>query len=119
MELMAAHVVDAMDSGKYLQVARLVEGLSAEGGTMPYRAISVREKHEMQRSGPGYIFTSWISTAENVRNSTTCKRLAKYASIEVDVGKCMEHSRRGLRTKNWANGLCFFSGERNSSFVFP
>lgn len=119
MDLMAAHVVDAMDSGKYLQVARLVGRSSAEGGTMPYRAIFVREKHEIQRSGPGYIFTSWTSTAENVRNSTTCKRLAKYASIEVDVGKCMEHSSRGLRTKNWANGLCFFLGERNSSFVFP
>lgn len=118
MDLMAAHIVDAMDTGKYLQVARLVGSSPSGGRIMPYRAIFVREKHEMQRSGPGYIFTSWTCTAESVRNSTTCKRLAKYASMEVDVGKTMGHGLEGLITKTWTNGLCFFSGEK-LFFCFP
>jgi hypothetical protein len=116
MDAMAAYIVDAMDTGKYLQVACL-SGPSGVGRGA-YRAIFVRDRSEIQRPGPTYVFTSWMRTKKQARNGVECKTLAKYVSMEVSLDQTAQRSPQILRSKGWINGLCFFRGEMKSSFVF-
>ncbi|KAF2179577.1 hypothetical protein K469DRAFT_693945 [Zopfia rhizophila CBS 207.26] len=64
MDLMAACIVNAVDTRKYLQLARPVGGSPRAGRGTPYRAVFVSDRHELQCSGPTYIFTSWTRTEE-------------------------------------------------------
>jgi len=118
MDLMAACIVGAMDAGKYLQLARPVRGPS-KGHNPSYRAVFIRDKCDIQRSGPGYIFTSWAPTKEAIAQSNKCKTLAKYVSLEVAIGEMNGSEFWGLRSRKWVNGLCFFDREEKSPFVFP
>lgn len=117
IDAMAAYIVDAMDTRKYLQVARLSGPSGARQG-MPYRAIFVRDRSEIQGSGPTYVFTSWMRTNEQAQDEVECKTLAKYVSMEVSLNQMAQRPFRILRSKRWTNGLCFFWGETKSSFVF-
>ncbi|KAF2676093.1 hypothetical protein K458DRAFT_425038, partial [Lentithecium fluviatile CBS 122367] len=117
MDVMAAYLVNAMDTGKYLQVARLVSG-SAGAHDSRYRAIFVRDCNEIKRSGPTHVFTSWARTKEQIQEDVKCKSLAKYVSIEVSLDKNEQCHVRSLRSRGWTNGLCFFRGEIKSPFVF-
>jgi hypothetical protein len=54
MYMMAAYIVNAVDAGKYLQLARPVDGSCPR---VPYRAIFVRDRHEL-RPQPPFVFTS-------------------------------------------------------------
>jgi hypothetical protein len=118
INVMAACIVDGMDTGKYLQIARIV-GEQPEGGqSRPCRAIFVRDLEEMQRPGPRYVFTSWTPTKARLGDEVECKILAKYVSMEVIFDKRAQHGVPSLRGKRWINGLCFFAGEKKSPFVF-
>lgn len=118
MDMMAACIVDAMDTGKYLQLARSTEASSAGGRSIPYRALFIRDRQEMQQPGPTYIFTSWARTDERAGDTMKSRTIAKYMSVEVSLDETI-HGMTCLATKQWINGLCFFGGEKKTSFVFP
>lgn len=115
MDVMAAYVVNAMDTGKYLQVARLVSGSAHDSR---YRAVFVRDRNEIKRSGPTHVFTSWARANELTQKDMKRKTLAKYVSIEVSLDEKEQRQARSLRSRGWTNGLCFFGGESKFSFVF-
>ena len=119
MDLMAACVVNAMDRGDYLQVAHSVRQSPGHSRGIPYRAVFVRKHCEIQRSGPSYIFTSWSRTKDQVQDTTKCRSLAKYVSMEVSANEITSVGVTGLKIKGWVNGLCFFNGGMGSSFMFP
>ena len=118
MNVMAACIVNAMDTGKYLQVAHPIGLSPREGRGKPYRALFVRDLHDMKRSGPTYVFTSWTPTNEQIGETMKRKTLAKYVSMEVSVDGDVTSGSTSLRMKRWTNGLCFFSGETKVPFVF-
>lgn len=117
MDVMAASVVDAMDTGKYLQVARLVRD-SVGAHDSRYRAVFVRDRNEIKRSGPTHAFTSWARTKEQIQEDVKRKTLAKYVSMEVSLNENEQRQVRILKSRGWMNGICFFGGEIKSSFVF-
>lgn len=118
MDEMAAYLVDAMDAGKYLQVARIVSGSSGADHDTSYRAVFARDRNEIQRTGPTYIFTSWARTNEMIQDEVKCHTLAKYVSMEVSLDRKVKGQVQGLTSKRWTNGLCFFWGEIKTPFVF-
>ncbi|KAF2647142.1 hypothetical protein K491DRAFT_580240, partial [Lophiostoma macrostomum CBS 122681] len=116
MNIMAAGIVNAMDAGKYLQLARPV-GSSHE--SLPYRAVFIRDHQEIQQPGPTYIFTSWNRTNEQTKDMKKCKTLAKFMSMEVSIDRTTTGGPTILRSMRWINGLCFFHGDERVPFVFP
>jgi hypothetical protein len=118
IDVMAACIVNGMDNGKYLQVARLVKKPPGGGLSIPCRAIFVRDHNEMQRPGPTYVFTSWSRTKDWVGEKVECKTLAKYVSMEVSFDEMAQHGVPSLRSQRWINGLCFFDGEMKSQVIF-
>ncbi|KAF2809960.1 uncharacterized protein BDZ99DRAFT_462590 [Mytilinidion resinicola] len=116
MDMMAACIVNAIDSKKYLQLARPIGGLPKGGRGVPYRAIFTRDRDELRHSGPTYIFTSWSRTKERKQEASQYRSLAKYVSVEVSINTTNGLAR--LKNRKWANGLCFFDGEANHPFVF-
>ncbi|OCK74398.1 hypothetical protein K432DRAFT_409897 [Lepidopterella palustris CBS 459.81] len=118
MNMMAARIVNAMDTGKYLQLARPIGGFPRKGRGIPYRAVFIRDRHELQRSGSAYIFTSWTRTEEPDGDRLKCKKIAKYVSMEVSVEGTTWDEPVRLRSKGWTNGLCFFDGEMKFPFAF-
>ncbi|KAF2464806.1 uncharacterized protein BDR25DRAFT_346578 [Lindgomyces ingoldianus] len=117
MDIMATSIVDAMDDGKYLQLARPVGGFPTTGRGIPYGAMFARDRSELQCPGPTYIFTSWARTKKQSEDTMQCKTLAKYVSVEVGVDVCDKLV--SLRTKKWINGLCLFRGQKKYPFIFP
>jgi hypothetical protein len=118
MNAMASGIVDAMDTGKYLQLARPVGGSLDSGRGVPYRAILIRDHRDLQSAGPTHIFTSWSRTKKQNQGEMETKRQAKYVSIEVGVDQDTSDGTVRLKTKKWVNGLCFFDGERKFPFIF-
>jgi len=117
MDVMAAGIVDAMDTGQYLQIARLIKGSSRGGQGKSCHTVFVRDYNERHSSGPTYVFTSWTRTDNQVGDEATCKALAKYASMEVSFDGKARHGMGSLKSKRWINGLCFFDGEVKSSYI--
>jgi hypothetical protein len=118
MNVMAACIVNAMDNGLYLRLARPVGGSPNQGRGIPYCGIFVQTHMALQQPGPTYVFSSWTCTREHARGDMTSRRVAKYASIEVCVDEETDREIVRLRSKKWINGLCFFEGEKKSPFVF-
>jgi hypothetical protein len=118
MNAMASGIVDAMDTGRYIQLARpLSRGLDSGRG-VPYRAILIRDRSDLQSAGPNYIFTSWSRTKKQTQGKMETSRLAKYVSVEVGVDQQRSDEIVRLKTKKWVNGLCFFDGEKKLPFIF-
>ncbi|KAF1828973.1 hypothetical protein BDW02DRAFT_651685 [Decorospora gaudefroyi] len=118
MNAMASGIVDAMDTGKYLQLACPVGGSLDSGGGVPYRAILVRDRVDLQSVGSTYVFTSWSRTNKHNEGIMETRKIAKYVSLVVDVDEGVENGISRLKTKRWINGLCFFDGEKKFPFVF-
>jgi hypothetical protein len=118
MNAMASAIVDAMDTGKYLQVARPVGGSLDSGQGVPYRAIFIRDRDDLQVGGSKYVFTSWSRTNKSQEGRLESRRIAKYVSLEVRVHEDISKGPAKLAIKKWVNGLCFFRGEKRSLFVF-
>ena len=118
MDIKAVSLLRAIESKKYLQLARPIGGNVQIGRGIPYRAIFVRDRHEIQKPGPKYAFTSWSRTQQCIQDGRGWKKLATYASLEVEVDGKTRDGLPVLKTKAWLNGLSFFEGERKFSFVF-
>lgn len=118
MDMMAVSLLSAIDSKKHLQFACPMGGHVQVGRGIPYRAVFVRDRHELQSPGPKYAFTSWSHTQHCVQDKRERKTLAKYASLEVEVDGKTRDGVLILKTKKWMNGLTFFDGETDSRFVF-
>ncbi|KAH8693457.1 hypothetical protein GQ44DRAFT_832700 [Phaeosphaeriaceae sp. PMI808] len=120
MNAMASGVVDAMDTRKYLQFARPVGRSPGSGRGIPYRAIFVRDRGDLQNVGStsAYIFTSWSRTNKHNKDEMQCRKIARYVSLEVGVDEEVSNETVKLRSKKWVNGLCFFEGEKKFPFVF-
>jgi hypothetical protein len=118
MDAMASAIVDAMDTGKYLQLARSVSGPLDLGRGVPYRAILIRDRSDLQSVGPTYVFTSWSRTNKRIEGKMESRKIAKYVSIVVDVDEGCDDRTVRLKSKAWINGLCFFDGEEKFPFVF-
>jgi hypothetical protein len=118
MNVMASSIVDAMDTGKYIQLARPVGNSLDSGRGVPYRALLVRDRNDLHSLGATYVFTSWSRTSRHRKGITETRKLAKYVSLVVDVGKDVESGPAMLKSNKWINGLCFFDGEEKSPFVF-
>ncbi|KAF2022451.1 hypothetical protein EK21DRAFT_119761 [Setomelanomma holmii] len=115
---MASGILDAMDTGKYLQLARPVGRLLSSGRGIPYRAILIRDRGDLQNVGPTYVFTSWSRTNKQNQDKMESKKIAKYVCIVVDVDAGLSDGTVRLKSKTWINGLCFFDGEKEFPFVF-
>jgi hypothetical protein len=85
MNVMASSIVDAMDTGKYLQLARPVGGSLDSGRGVPYRAILVRDHDDLQSVGSTYVFTSWSRTNKHNKGIMETRKIAKYVSLVVGV----------------------------------
>lgn len=118
MDIMAVSLLRAIDSKKYIQLARPIGGKVQTGRGIPYRAIFVRDRHELQIPGPKFAFTSWSRTQQCIEDRREWKTLATYASLEVEVDGKTQDGLPVLKTKAWLNGLSFFNGERKFPFVF-
>jgi hypothetical protein len=118
MNAMASSIVDAMDTGKYLQLARPIGGSLDSGRGVPYRAILVRDHGDLQSVGSTYVFTSWSRTNKHNKGIMETRKIAKYVSLVVDVEEGVENATVRLKSKRWINGLCFFDGEKKFPFVF-
>jgi hypothetical protein len=118
MNVMASSVVDAMDTGKYLQLARPVGGSLDSGRGIPYRAILVRDHDDLQSVGSTYVFTSWSRTNKHNKGIMETRKIAKYVSLVVGVDQGVGNGTVRLKIKRWINGLCFFDGEKKFPFVF-
>ncbi|KAF2023777.1 hypothetical protein EK21DRAFT_118436 [Setomelanomma holmii] len=118
MNAMASGIVDALDTGRYLQLARPVGGSLDSGRGVPYRAILVRDRGDLQNVGPTYVFTSWSRTNKQNSDKMESRKIAKYVSIVVDVDEGLSDGIVRLKSKTWINGLCFFDGEKKFPFVF-
>lgn len=116
---MAAYIVKAIDAGRCLQLGCPVGDGPRSGRAIPYRAIFVKDGKDSRDLGSSFIFTSWDRTEEHVQDEWQRKRLAKYASLEVKLDRRTPDGMTRLRTKRWANGLCFFDREEMCEFVFP
>jgi hypothetical protein len=118
MGAMASAIVDAMDTGKYLQLARPVSGPLDSGRGVPYRAILISDRGDLQSVGPTYVFTSWSRTNKRIKGEMESRKIAKYVSIVVDVDDGCDDRTVRLKSKAWINGLCFFDGGKKFPFVF-
>jgi hypothetical protein len=118
MNAMANSIVDAMDAGKYLQLAYPVGESLSSGRGIPYRAILVRDRDDLRSTGSTYVFTSWNRTKKRIDGIMASRKIAKYVSIVVEVDKGLGNRTVGLKSKAWINGLCFFDGEKKVPFVF-
>jgi hypothetical protein len=118
MNVMASSIVDAMDTGMYLQLARPIGDPLNPGRGGPYRAILVRDRNDLHSVGATYVFTSWSRTNKHNKGIMETRKLAKYVSLVVGVDKDVESGPAMLQSKQWVNGLCFFDGEEKHPFVF-
>ncbi|RMZ67761.1 Heterokaryon incompatibility [Pyrenophora seminiperda CCB06] len=118
MNAMASSVVDAMDTGKYLQLARPIGGSLDLGRGVPYRAILVWDRNDLQSVGSTYVFTSWSRTNKRNKGIMETRKIAKYVSLVVYVDEGVGNGAVRLKSKRWINGLCFFGGEKKFPFVF-
>ncbi|OAL53542.1 hypothetical protein IQ07DRAFT_628797 [Pyrenochaeta sp. DS3sAY3a] len=118
MNAMASAIVDAMDTGKYLQLARPLGGSLNSGRGVSYRAILIRDRDDLQIAGSKYVFTSWNRTNKRLDGKMESRRIAKYVSLEVGVHKDVRDGPGRLDIKKWVNGLCFFEGEKKFPFIF-
>jgi hypothetical protein len=118
MNAMASSIVDAMDTGKYLQLAYPIGGSLDSGRGIYYRAILVRDRDDLRSAGSTYVFTSWSRTNEHIKGIMETRKIAKYVSIIVDVDEELGNRTVRLESKTWINGLCFFDGEKKFPFVF-
>lgn len=118
MNAMASAIVDAMDTGKYLQLARPLGGPLDSGRGVSYRAILIRDRDDLQIPGSKYVFTSWSRTNKRHDGKMESRRIAKYVSLEVGVHKDVRDGPGRLEIKKWVNGLCFFEGEKKFPFIF-
>jgi hypothetical protein len=118
MNAMASSIVDAMDTGKHLQLAHPVGGSLGPRQGVPYRAIIVRDREDLQTKGSAYVFTSWIRTNKRREGKMESRKIAKYVSLEVGVYEDVRSGTVRLENKKWVNGLCFFEGEKKFPFVF-
>ena len=114
-DLMAGEVVQAIESGKNLHLARLVP-ISHEKrlkyAHSPYRGIFIKE------SGVKWTTNSYVFTASSPAGESLDK-IAKHVSLKVN---CCGSTRKGLPRliiTKWINGLCFFDGCPSREVVFP
>lgn len=117
LNIMADHIVKAMDAGKPLQLGLPV--LSHPKAYNSYRAIFVRNHHECEDPRKSFIFTSWSCTRKGSSDGGVTRFPAKYVSLEVKRDGYAASGQEALRTKRWTNGLCFFDGEKTRDFLFP
>jgi hypothetical protein len=118
MNAMASSIVDAMDTGKYLQLAYPIGGSLDSGRRIPYRAILVTDRDDLRSPGPTYVFTSWSRTNKRIEGMMESRKIAKYVSVIVDVDEELGNRTVRLESKAWINGLCFFDGGEKFPFVF-
>jgi hypothetical protein len=118
MNAMAGSIVDAMDTGKYLQLAYPIGKSLDSRRRIPYRAILARDRDDLRSAGSTYVFTSWSRTNKRIEGIMESRKIAKYVSIVVDVAEGLGHRTVRLKSKAWINGLCFFDGEKKFPFVF-
>jgi hypothetical protein len=118
LNAMASSIVDAMDTGKYLQLAYPIGESLDSGRRTSYRAILVRDRDDLRCAGSTYVFTSWSRTNRRIKGIMESRKIAKYVSIVVDVDEELSQRIVRLESKAWINGLCFFDGEKKFPFVF-
>jgi hypothetical protein len=66
MNAMASSIVDAIGTGRYLQLAYPIGGTLGSGRGIPYRAILVRDRDDLRSAGSTYVFTSWNRTNKRI-----------------------------------------------------
>jgi hypothetical protein len=118
MNVIASSIVNAIDTRKYLQLARPVSSSLDAGRGVPYRAILVRDRDDLQSVGSTYVFTSWSRTNKHSKGIMETRKIAKYVSLVVNVDESVENGTVRLKSKRWINRLCFFNREKKFHFVF-
>jgi hypothetical protein len=99
MNVMASNIVDAMDTEKYIQLARPIGDSINSGRGVPYRAIIVRDRNDLHCIGATYAFTSWSRTNKHNRGIMETRKLAKYVSLVVGVDEDVDCGPAMLKSK--------------------
>lgn len=96
---MASAIVDAMDTGKYFQLARPLGRSLGSGKGASYRAILIRDRDDLQIAGSKYLFTSWSPTHKCRKGIMKSRKIAKYVSLEVGVHRARGRTQRTCKTR--------------------